>query len=199
MELKTMQCPNCGAAIEREKGKKYAVCEFCDAKVYFDFAPGEKDWDEEPAAAKTVNGSPKAAPEKERINLRTGTDGVKKGEEKTLDFKKIRKTWLIGLGVLFVFGCIFNSGLWTELFAAWLIYGGIFTLIVKAVFKRREKKYGPADPERGFHAGEPLDNDDLPWAIRVWGIIILGFFTGGIHWIVGPILRVYIKKNYCRR
>lgn len=30
----------------------------------------------------------------------------------------------------------------------------------------------------------------LPWYLRTFWIIVLGFFTGGIYWIVGPIIRM---------
>lgn len=35
----------------------------------------------------------------------------------------------------------------------------------------------------------------LPWYLKTSTIIILGAFTGGIYWIVGPILRVIWRSH----
>lgn len=36
----------------------------------------------------------------------------------------------------------------------------------------------------------------LPWYLSALWIFILGCFTGGIYWIVGPILRINWKSNH---
>ena len=35
----------------------------------------------------------------------------------------------------------------------------------------------------------------LPWYLKVWWIFWLGLFSGGIYWIVGPILRINWKSH----
>ena len=38
-------------------------------------------------------------------------------------------------------------------------------------------------------------NSDLPWYLRTIWIIVLGIFTEGAYWIIGPIIRVIRKRR----
>jgi len=35
----------------------------------------------------------------------------------------------------------------------------------------------------------------LPWYLSVFWILTFGFFTGGLYWIIGPILRIIWKSH----
>lgn len=215
MEIKIMKCPNCGAKITKQEGKKTAVCSYCETTVYFDFAPGETDWDEVKSTAK-----------KERTeNLRAAFDGkqtAKSGiSDPTLSNSRpgilglngnktkhkagrAKRIWLYGIFVLLLLMIIngTESGPFPEFFAAWLVYGGVVVLIINAVNKKRRKAEIKSNPAAAYEDPlEParLENEDLPWALRVWGIIILGCFTGGLHWVVGPIIRIYVKSHYYKK
>ena len=47
---------------------------------------------------------------------------------------------------------------------------------------------------------DPIDNQipekKLPWFIRTGWIIVIGLFTEGLYWIIGPIIRILWKKNH---
>ncbi len=86
MELKTMECPNCGATISFEEGSARAQCEYCGSVFYVDkgnSAPTYEDAAE--AGYRFEKGRQKAM------------------EEAAANVPKKRKTWLWVLGWIFCF------------------------------------------------------------------------------------------------
>ena len=41
----------------------------------------------------------------------------------------------------------------------------------------------------------PMLRRKLPWYLRTMWILIFGLFTGGLYWIIGPIMRVSWKSH----
>lgn len=44
-------------------------------------------------------------------------------------------------------------------------------------------------------ASNPMQKRKLPWYLKTMWILIFGMLTGGLYWIIGPIMRISWRSH----
>ena len=196
MELKRVVCPNCGAQIHAKEGRKFMYCEYCGTQIALD--DGTQRFEYEFIDRARVK---EAENESKRIDERIRDKELYL--QNLSKWTRIRNIWLAAVFGSLAFAVVtsFNETIgyfFTSVLTAVLLAGiGVWAIKPKdrENMDRRYANQGYADQGYAWQGYYPKPN--LPWYYQVGWIIIIGMFTGGIYWILGPILRINWKnKNW---
>ena len=216
MDVNVIVCPNCGAKVKINPGSEYATCEYCDSQILVDDGHEKVEYIDQARIKE-------AELESKRIDeLRWERE---RELEELNKWQKIRNAWLIAIVVLFCAMALFDDNVSTiasRILACVLLFG----FIVWGIKPKRTYTVAPErkNSQKGVHHSnrhaddyntsssydesyderdtrfDPIDNQildqKLPWYIRTGWIIVIGLFTEGLYWIVGPIIRILWKKNH---
>jgi len=209
MEFVVIECPNCGAKLKIKEGQESVICEYCDSQVFVDDGTEKVEYIDQARIKE-------AELESKRIEERRWEK--EREIEELHRWEKIRNGWFAAVIALFalsampvlsdnisdyasaIFGCILVAGL-----VVWGIKpkpgkntntGGGSTrpnMGTGTSSYRRYKETEGRDPRF-----DPIDTSQvkLPWYIRTGWIIVIGLFTEGLYWIIGPIIRIWWRKNH---
>ena len=191
MELKRVVCPNCGAQIHAKEGRKFMYCEYCGTQIALD--DGTQRFEYEFIDRARVK---EAENESKRI-----AEHIKDKEmylQNLSKWTRIRNIWLAAVFGSLALAVVTSPNetigyFFTCVLTAFLLAGiGVWAIKPKdrEIMDRRYADQGYA--WQGYYS-----RPNLPWYYQVGWIITIGMFTGGIYWILGPILRMNWKnKNW---
>lgn len=216
MDVNVIVCPNCGAKVRINPGSEYAICEYCDSQILVDDGHEKVEYIDQ-ARIKEAELESKKIDE-----LRWEKE---KELEELHKWQKIRNAWFIVIVALFCVVALFDNNVSTiaSRIMACVLLSGFIVWGIKpknSYTEVEEKKEAPKEVHHTnwqtneHHNGnsydrsyverdrrfDPIDTQipekKLPWYIRTGWIIVIGLFTEGIYWIIGPIIRIWWKKNH---
>lgn len=191
MELKRVVCPNCGAQIHAKEGRKFMYCEYCGTQIALD--DGTQRFEYEFIDRARVK---EAENESKRIDERIRDKELYL--QNLSKWTRIRNIWLAAvfglLALAVVTGTDTGIGYFFTSCLTAVLLGGIGVWAIKP--KDRENA-DRGHVNQGYAWQGYYSRPNLPWYYQIGWIITIGMFTGGIYWILGPILRVNWKnKNW---
>ena len=218
MDINVIICPNCGAKIKIKPNTDYAICEYCDSQVLVNDGHEKVEYIDQARIKE-------AELESKRLDeLRWEKEKELEELHRWQRIRNAWFAIIIILLCVMVLSESFEmiSTISSRLMVCVLLSGFIVWGIkpktssgispkeeIKQVpntsrqnneFEQRNPYYDPnlrRDPRF-----DPIDirtqipEKKLPWYIRTGWIITIGFFTEGIYWIIGPILRIWWKNRH---
>lgn len=191
MELKRVVCPNCGAQIHAKEGRKFMYCEYCGTQIALD--DGTQRFEYEFIDRARVK---EAENESKRIDERIRDKELYL--QNLSKWTRIRNIWLAAVFGLLALAVVTAPSttigyFFTSVLTALLLAG----IGVWAIKPKDREKVDRGYANQGYTWQGYYSRPNLPWYYQVGWIITIGMFTGGIYWILGPILRVNWKyKNW---
>ncbi len=212
MEFVVIECPNCGAKLKIKEDQESVICEYCDSQVFVDDGTEKVEYIDKARIKE-------AELESKRI------DELRWEKEKELEelhrWEKIRNGWFAAVIALFALSAMPGladniSDFASAIFGCILVAGLVVWGIKPKPGKNTNTGGGTPRPNMGTGTSsyrrykdyketpgrdprfDPIETPEerLPWYIRTGWIIVIGLFTEGIYWIIGPIVRVWWKKNH---
>lgn len=177
IKTNTIKCPACGATANSDNSGDSIICEYCGTKFFYTS-------DDSVLNIKTRSAEEKSSPF-HKIDIRVRMDS--ENERLREKSEKMRNAALVFLVLSFVFIGLFEIEFMHRL-------GSVCAITSIILFCARPKYDRPT-------GNEMSQNDflSIPWGYSGWGIFIIGIFTGGIYWLVGPVLRAsWLRRNNLR-
>lgn len=222
MDVNVIHCPNCGAKIKIQPHAEYVICEYCDSQVVVDDGHEKVEYIDQ-ARIKEAEVESKRIDELRWEKEKELEQLYRWQKIRNAWFAVIIILFcVVVLAGSYdqvstiasrILACVLIAG-----FFVWGIKPKISAPATSTANKPKKKKETPGthwqvneyeeeDPyDQPYVRREPyfdpvdthnqIPEKKLPWYIRTGSIIVIGLFTEGLYWIIGPIIRIWWKKNH---